>query len=439
MSTTVQTVEVALTNGTTATTYYPRSLTYESSVNGGINWKADLRALATIDWDEDDEWTIAVSEKGSAFAAWGSPTLVCTEIDTDTRGGAGTMSIGGQCKTSFLLEQQGLTIATISDTFADHAIETIATAAGISTSFLGSHVLDTLRLREYDCQGEDNTYGSHIVRILRDGGCNYRIGGTDPTKGYLEMFPISYDVDLATVSVIRTTRQIRLGRKNTQIWLRKTSKQAGQFIFSEDSVGVKGGDIGPIGLAASSLSVSDLSTSGSIGYVAFYSGASATGTLVALFELNPQYASGITDTPNQALTALSCVFAVHPPTGGSTTVAAKLLVQGTPPGAYAYDLAFTSKYPGTDTSARKRKFLIESPLWMTQAHLETANIHRDLLWESNKSNRVVRRDVVFNPNVMPGGCMDTDDDAPKARYDTVSWQVGGGAPRMTIAGFEVPW
>ena len=431
----VETISCVLVGPGGVGTLHPVETDFEVGVNSEVRWSARLAQAIAVSWAPTDVWTLKVASKSGAFAEWTSPALVCLDVDAETRGGAGPMTIGGKDLASHLLSAEGVSMPTIQNNMASDVISAIAAAAGTSVSYVGSPVLSSMRLAEYDVQGSTESYGTHISRILRDAGCNWRPA---MSGGGIEVFPMDHDVSLGGVVVGETRTQGRRAAEYSQVVCRKSSKQQGEFNFTADATGMQGGDIGPVGLLGSSIAVADLSTSGSVGYVAFYSGAGGSGSLVGLCTLNPQYPPGSLGTANPALAALSAVWSMHPPQGGGTTVAGRLRITGSPPSAYSYDPAFTSKYPETDSATRKRVLLIESPLWPTKDFLESNNIHRSMLWEANKSLRTVRRSVLFTPYLWPGGTLPADSDASKARYDSVSWHVGAEVS-CEVAGFVVPW
>ena len=250
---------------------------------------------------------------------------------------------------------------------------------------------------------------------------------------------MSLDQSLGSIQVGETEREIKRAGKYTQVWCQKQSAQQGSFVFTADSEGVKGGDIGPLGLVGTSISAQDASTSGSVWYAAFWDQAGGNGRLVTLAALSSEYyGQGIVwPTANPALTALSVTFGVKK--GQGTGVSARLLVQGSPPSEHEYHSSFISRFPATDTSVRQRRKLVASPLWPSLDLVQSNNLHEQMLWEANKNSDTVKRTVRFNPNVLPGGTLAADVDAPAARYDSVSWSVGSKGVSMQISGFVVPW
>jgi hypothetical protein len=419
-----------------------QSATWESSVNGGVNWACDLATQRALDWADTDEWRLHVHSAAGLFADWTSPPLAAISPDFTSFGGEGTTKVGGTDKTSYLLTAEGLTMPAFKDAMADAVLNAIGAKAGITVRYLGTTPLSTKRLQWFFVQGAQETLGTHMVNILHKAACNYRIGD----DGAMEIFQM--DRDVAYVGVVTGEAQYspRLANKYSQVVLQKYSQQQTEFLFTADKAGTQGGDVGPIGLLGSSISAVDASASGMAWYAAFYSGPNGTGDLVALFKIDPTefdnpggLGGSLTfPTANPALTALSVVWGAKE-TNNVTTVAAGLLVQGQPPSDYNYLSSFKAKYPDVDGSTRQRRKLFASPLWPTLDFVTANNIHRMMLWEANKSSEPVTRQIRFDPNTLPGGTLPADADAPKARFDTVRFSLKGNDISMTLSGFAVPW
>ena len=380
-------------------------------MNDSIHWTADLAAPIAITWADDATWTLHVKSLAGPVRGVGPLPPWWPWTSPLAPGAArGQCASGGTDRTSYLLSAEGITMPTLFDRMADYVIDAIATQAGVATRYVGTTVLSAMRLQQFDVQGPRETLGGHIVRILRDAACNYRIG----SDGVLEIFQMSLDQSLGNIQVHETERDIKRAGKYTQIWCQKQSMQQSSFVFTADSEGVKGGDIGPLGLAGSSISAQDASTSGSVWYAAFYSESGGNGNLVALKILSPEYYGQPIEWPPTNPGSLGPVRGLRREEssrwhhGGGKAPGAGLPALGVRlPRQFHQQVPLERHVPcGSGESSWA------SPLWPTLDLVQSNNLHEQMLWEANKNSDVVRRSVRFDPHAQPGGTLPADADAP---------------------------
>ena len=357
-----------------------------------------------------------------------------------------------------------------------NGVTSFSAPSQISLTYVGGTPLDNMRIEEYDMKG--GTLADHFTGILRDAACNYRVNAT----GGFDIFKTQHDAELINYVSAGAEWAQEYGHVWTQVWCRKQSKARGLFGFPATAAGLHTGELAPLGLKTiSSVTVQPGGTA-QVAYIALYTGKNGSGQCCGYYAIDPAFDitgngyAGVSSLigPIVSGIAQSVVWATEP-LPANVPYYVVIVINGKPPGTYEYDPSFTTTFPpdilvtdpvtqivsvagdttdpisGLETStgagegdhaARQRHLIVSSSLWPTQAWLESNNIPQQMLWEGNKGNNTVSRDVEFDPVTLmtPGKVGAADLDGPRARYDNVSFTCGSdGMPSMKMKGFVIPW
>ena len=422
---------------------------FENTVNAGVNWSAKVLGVNDISGSTPTTHTLEIE-------GLSCPPLVSTDSETSSFGGYGTTTYSGTDQTSYLLSQDGISLPTMHHKTGSEIINAIAAAAGITVIVGGA--VSGMKVEDYDVQG--GVVGEHIVRLLRDAACNYRI-----TSGGMEIFdaiPTSGAGAVGEIVPSTTSRKRALAQLYTQVWCRKQSKGKNVVTFPVTKSGMGGGDLGT-GLLSSSLSVSVApGYAGGLAYVAFYTEAGGNGWLCGYRAMMPEFVPGgasfagvsaLIGPVTGVEVAKSCVFSIRPPGfGGSTNLT--VIVRGQLPGnSNDYDSSFTVTLPACtvvtddvtgivtvtnsgDTAGRKRKLIVESPCWPKKEWIEYNQIPSKLLAEANKGTDTVSAQVKWGTPITVGEIY-TIGDLPPARYDSVSYQCSESGFSQKATGWVI--
>lgn len=419
-------------------TLRPASVSFSNALNRGIQWNAELQGEIHPDWDDEAEWQIRLEGAGTQWgASWESCPLVASQVEPDNDRGAQQTTISGTDLASFRLAAEGATLPTYERVPLATIVGGIGTAGRVSVGVSGN----AAEVPEYDVQG--GTLGSHLSRLAGDFGNVLRVN-QDPGQVQVLMERSTIpDAPPRTIYISHVRHRYNRAGRPTQVLLKKTNKAQAQFVFPFDSTGVKTGDLGAFGLIPSSIQIFDESLNGPISYVAFYSEPGGAGNLLALFYINPQYIGAhgpVQPFGGDGMAGKSLVCAVELPprpdlTG--TVIASQLRVTGIPAGQSGYDVTFETKWPESDTSARKRLRIVESPLWPTQAFADS--IRADVWREATKDEHVIAIDALLDPYVRPGMyAIDAARGLTKTKLEEVAWTVSSrGVPTFTLTGSPV--
>jgi len=436
------------------------TVSFSDVVNKGIEarWHLPRHALVSAQtWGEEDPWKVHVknSSSGAAWTEWYSPELYVGQDEYSLGVGGDTHDFLAVDKFSFRATTSGVTIPTLDGKTVAQVIAAICNGITIDGvvyygARIDNHIVNgasaTSLIREFDVQG--NEFGSYLARIARDYAMGMRmnwnrVNGTGLQLEFTDPSSTTTYTGLGLQSRIWTNRATRSRNKSqtqTRIYLKKVSKQATKYTFNIDAFGPFTGEV-PGGLMSSSIQLFDQSTSGYLWYLAGWQ-APSQGGLLAWWYGGPPWNPGPAPPSNPAGGDVYSISGyLYPPPGAtpSTKAVGIIVLTGIPPGMSGYDVAFEKIYPtipGGQTpeqTARERKAIIESPLWQTEALAET--LKQYLFWEVNKGADVVKRDVRFDPHIPAGYLMVSDDFLPQARYDSVEWSLGSGAPSMTMTGW----
>ena len=291
-----------------------------NTINAGVKWDAEVPFnLGTKNWAPTDEFRLHMANGVSM-------PLVCTEPDWDTYGGLGTTRLSGQDKTSFLLTASGLSMPSMHNMMAKDVIRALCSRAtnnvvqitspqppayvdsasfqaafaeyliGVTTvdgsppftiQYMEGTPLDTMRIEQFDVQG--GSMGEYLTHILRDTGCNYRIG----PNGELQIFRMDYRAENANITPGRTRWKKRLSGIYTQVWCRKQSRAKGFFSFTATKTGITDGSLAPFGLQSGSMRVGIVNGGiGNVAYIAGFTGAGGKGSCCFYEAVDPAYAIG---------------------------------------------------------------------------------------------------------------------------------------------------